>query len=89
MNAKVIIWYVGVALLLISALMTVSGIIACYTPGDSSRVPLFFSAFITCIVGFFPLIFIRSDAHKLNFREANGIVVASWLFGCLFGMLPY
>ena len=89
MNAKVIIWYVGVALLLISALMTVSGIIACYTPGDSSRVPLFFSAFITSIVGFFPLIFIRSDAHKLNFREANGIVVASWLFGCLFGMLPY
>ena len=47
MNAKVIIWYVGVALLLISALMTVSGIIACYTPGDPSRVPLFFSAFIT------------------------------------------
>ena len=89
MNAKIIVWYVGVALLLVSALMAVSGIIACCTPGDVSRMPLLFSAFATGTVGFFPLIFIRSGQHKLNFREANCIVVVSWLVGCLFGMFPY
>ena len=89
MDTKIIVWYVGVALLLISALMAVSGIIAFYTPGDASRIPLLFSAFATGIVGFFPIIFIRNGSHKLNFREANCIVVASWVFGCLSGMLPY
>ena len=89
MEKKIIVWYVGVALLLISALMAVSGIIAFYTPGDASRIPLLFSAFATGIVGFFPIIFIRNGSHKLNFREANCIVVTSWVFGCLAGMLPY
>ena len=55
MEKKIIVWYVGVALLLISALMAVSGIIAFYTPGDASRIPLLFSAFATGIVGFFPI----------------------------------
>ena len=89
MNAKTITRYVGIALLLVSALMTVSGIIACYTPGDNSRIPLFFSALVTGVVGIYPLIFIPGDTHKLNFREGNSIVVASWVFGCLFGMIPY
>ena len=89
MNAKIIAWYVGIALLLVSALMIVSGIIAFHTPGDASRTPLLFSAFLTGIVGAYPFIFIRNGSHKLNFREANCIVVVSWVFCCFFGMLPY
>ena len=89
MNWKVITWYIGISLLLVSALMAVSGIIACCTPGDESRIPLLFSAFLTGIIGIYPLIFVRKERHNLSFGEGNSIVVGAWLFGCLFGMLPF
>ena len=69
--------------------MTVSGIIALFTPADGSRTPLLFSAFLTGAVGFFPLIFVKRGQHKLNFREGNCIVVGAWGLSCLFGMLPF
>ena len=89
MNWKIIIWYIGVSLLLVAALMAISGIIAACTPGDESRIPLLLSAFLTGTVGFYPLIFVRKGRHKLNFREGNCIVVGAWLLACLFGMFPY
>ena len=89
MNWKVIIWYICVSLLLVAALMTVSCIIAFCTPGDESSLPLLLSAFLTGIVGMYPLIFVRKGRHKLNFREGNCIVVGAWLLACVFGMLPY
>ena len=89
MNWKVITWFIGVSLLLVAALMTVSWIVACNTPGDESRVPLFLSAFLTGTVGFYPLIFVRKGKHRLTFREGNCIVVIAWLLSCLFGMLPF
>ena len=89
MNGKIITWYIGVSLLLVAALMIVSGIIASCTPGDDSQVPLFLSAFLTGTVGFYPLIFVRKGQHRLNFREGNCIVVGAWLLACFFGMLPY
>ena len=89
MNWKIITWYMGISLLLVAALMATSGIIAICTPGDESQIPLLFSAFLTGIVGFYPLIFVRKGQHKLNFREGNCIVVGAWLLACTFGMLPY
>ena len=89
MNWKIITWYIGVSLLLVAALMTLSGIIALCTPGDESRIPLLFSAFLTGTVGFYPLIFVRKGQHKLNFKEGNCIVVGAWLLSCVFGMFPY
>ena len=89
MNWKVITWYIGVSLLLVVALMTVSGVIACLTPGDESRIPLLFSAFLTIIVGGYPILFVRRGRHKLTFQEGNSIVVGAWLMACLFGMLPF
>ena len=89
MNWKIIIWYIGVSLLLVASLMTVSGIIAAFTPGDESQVPLLLSAYLTATVGLFPLIFVRKGHHKMNFREGNCIVVGAWLFSCVFGMFPY
>ena len=75
--------------MLVAALMALSGVVACFTPGDVSRVPLFYSAFITGITGFFPLIFVRKGNHSLGFREGNCIVVVAWVVACLFGMLPF
>lgn len=89
MNWKTITWYIGVSLLLVAALMTLSGIIAWATPGDDSRVALLLSAFFTGIVGVYPLIFVRKGQHRLNSREGNSIVVGAWFFACCFGMLPF
>ena len=89
MNWRLITWYIGISLLLVAALMTVSGIVACCTTGDESRTPLLFSAYLTGTVGFFPLIFVRKGQHKLSFKEGNCIVVGAWLLSCLFGMLPF
>jgi len=89
MNWKIITWYTGVSLLLVAALMSVSGMIALFTPGDESRVPLLLSAFLTGTVGIYPLFFVRRGGHRLTFREGNCIVVVAWLSACFFGMLPF
>lgn len=89
MNWRVITWYIGISLLLVATLMTVSGIVACCTTGDESRTPLLFSAFLTAAVGSFPLIFVRKGHHRLSFKEGNSIVVGAWLLSCLFGMFPF
>ncbi len=75
--------------MLLSALMAVSGLIACLIPEDTSRTPLLLSALLTGATGLFPLIFVRPGKHRLNFRESNFVVVAAWLVACLFGMMPY
>lgn len=89
MNWKIISWYTGVSLLLVAALMAVSGLIALFTPGDESRIPLIFSSLLTGTVGLYPLIFVRRANHRLDFREGNCIVVLAWTLACLFGMLPF
>ena len=89
MNWKTITWYVGISLVLVALLMTISGVVACFTPGDISQVPLLYSAFVTGTVGLFPLIFVRKGNHQLSFCEGNCIVVIAWLIACLFGMLPF
>ena len=89
MNWKTITWYVGISLLLVAFLMTISGVVACLTPGDESQVPLLYSAFVTGTVGLFPLIFEHRGSHQLSFCEGNCIVVIAWLIACLFGMLPF
>lgn len=89
MNWNKIAYYIGVSLLMVAALMLVSGIIACDTPGDSSRMPLLYSAFVTGAAGFFPLIYVRKDQSRLSFREGNCIVVGAWVAACIFGMLPF
>ena len=89
MNWKIITWYIGISLVFVALLMGVSGIVACFTPGDASRMPLLYSAFITGIAGFYPLIFVRRGREALSFREGNCIVVVAWICACLFGMLPF
>lgn len=89
MNLRIVSWYIGVSLLLVCALMLVSGIIAVLTPNDPSAIFLFYSALITGLVGIFPLIYVRKGKHKLTFKEGNCIVVISWILACILGMLPF
>ena len=89
MRWKIIIWFIGISLLCVAALMVVSGLVACFTPGDDSRMPLLFSAFLTGIVGAFPLIFVRRGKQNLTFQEGNTIVVGAWCVACFFGMMPF
>ena len=89
MKWTVITWFIGISLLLVAALMTVSGIIALCIPGDESWAPLLFSATITGSAGVFPLIFVRKGQHRLSFREGNCIVVLAWILACIFGMIPF
>lgn len=89
MNTRIIAWYIGISLILVSIMMAVSGIIAFATEGDESRIPLLYGTVITFMTGIFPLIFVRNRPETLRFKEGNCIVVGSWLFACLFGMIPY
>ena len=89
MNWNIITWHVGISLLLVAALMTIAGLIACFAPGDDSWPILLLSAILTGSVGFFPLIFVRKGKQRLSFREGNTIVLLAWLTACFFGMLPF
>ena len=89
MNTRIIAWYIGISLMLVAALMAISGIIAFVTEGDESRIPLLYGTVITLITGAFPLIFVRNHREELRFKEGNCIVVGSWLLACLFGTIPY
>lgn len=89
MNWKVITWFIGISLLSVAALMAVSLMVACLTPGDESRMPLLHATVLTILVGSYPLIYVRKGFHRLSFREGNCIVVGAWVLACLFGMLPF
>ena len=88
MNLGVISRNVGIALISTAAFMLLSAGVAAIYDFDSSFSPLLFSGVITALVGAFPLIFVRS--HKdINTREGLAILLFSWLFCCIFSMLPY
>ena len=89
MNRRVILWYLGISMLFVSIMMAVSLMVAFLTPGDESRIPLLYGTLITALIGVFPLIFIPKNKVKINFKEGNAIIVGSWFFACLFGMIPF
>lgn len=89
MNVRVISWYVGLSLLLVAALMVVSGLVACFSEGDDSAALLFYSALVTGVTGGYPLLFVRRKEHHLSAREGNCVVVFSWLAACVFGSIPF
>lgn len=88
MRLKIILRYVGVALLSLSLLMCAGGFVALHADGDDSMMPLFFSAFLSFTVGIFQLAFTRHSSNISN-KDGYYIVTFSWIAVCLFGMLPY
>lgn len=86
---SVIVRSIGFILLLDAAFMLISAGVAFFDPLDnSSFFPLLVSAFITAVVGVFPLIFVPLDLN-VTLKEVYCIVIFAWLGSCLFGMLPY
>jgi trk system potassium uptake protein TrkH len=75
-------------LVLNGAFMAMAALVAFYTEGDTSFVPLVIGASLTIITGLCPLILIRSEATISN-KEGYLIVIMAWVVCCFFGMLPY
>lgn len=88
MRAKVIFMYVGISLVLVAIMMALSGLVAVFSGPDDSTMPLLFSAFITFIMGIYPMIFVRPEPN-ISFREGVATVVLAWLACCVFGTIPY
>ena len=53
MRFKIIHRYIGLSMLMVAALMAVSGIVSLTMDNEGSSVPLFFSAFVTALFGSF------------------------------------
>lgn len=88
MRITIVTRYVGLSLLLVASMMLVSAGVAFLSQKDDSMLPLLFSAILTGTCGSFPLIFVR-PGKKISDTESYFVVVFSWLFCCLFGMIPY
>ncbi len=87
MRINIIIRYIGLVLLLNSALMFISFLISVYH-GDSATIPLLLSTVLTSLIGVFPMVFVPPTSNISN-KEGYVIVVLSWLLVCIFGMLPF
>ncbi|MDR1227138.1 MAG: TrkH family potassium uptake protein [Prevotellaceae bacterium] len=87
MKWHVVVRYIGVVLLVVATFMFLSAVLS-FIEKDEAFVPLLFAGIITGVAGIFPMIFTPKE-NELNTREGHIIVALAWLFGCLFGMLPY
>ena len=88
MNWKIISRYIGLALLVSSLFMFISLLISLGDGMDSAFGPLLVSFVITFLVGFFPFIFVHRSSN-ISLKEGYVIIVLSWFFSFIFGMLPY
>ncbi|MBQ0094150.1 MAG: TrkH family potassium uptake protein [Bacteroidales bacterium] len=88
MNWKVISRYIGLALLVSSLFMFFSLLISLRDGMDSAFGPLLVSFIITSLVGSFPFIFVHKSSN-ISLKEGYVIIVLSWIFSFIFGMLPY
>jgi len=88
MNLSVVSRYIGIALFLNAIFMLISAVVSAIYGYDASFSPLMMSAIITFVCGAFPLVFV-GNRTEINMKEGFVIVVFSWIFSCVFGMLPY
>lgn len=87
MRAAIIIRYIGFVLIFIAGFQLLSaGVSLLY--GDSAVFSLLYSAIICFLFGVFPVIYVPKTEFISN-NEGLVIVVLSWVFSCLFGMVPY
>lgn len=88
MRVHVVIRYIGIVLIFLALFMLASAGVSLLNNHDSALYPLLLSAFVTAILGFFPLIFV-DRADEIKTKEGYAIVVGSWLVACVVGMFPY
>lgn len=88
MKIGIVIRYVGLLLLLDAFFMLCSVVVSLVNGFDTGFYPLLLSFVITGIIGAFPMIFVPNESH-ITTKESYTIVIMSWIFSCLMGMLPY
>lgn len=90
MRNKLVMRLIGISLLMEAAMMFVSAFVSFMNDRDAGMLPLLFSGLIVGIFGAFPQIFVRENStHRITVREGYYVVVGSWVFACLFGIIPY
>jgi trk system potassium uptake protein TrkH len=89
MRLTIVLKYIGMALLLNAAFMVLAAGVSWISAGDTSSYALMLSAFLTAVIGAFPLIFVGKIDNQLSNKEGYVIVVGAWLMSCVAGMLPY
>lgn len=88
MRIAVVARNIGLVLLLNALFMLIAVVVSMLYGFDKGFTPLLFSAAITAIIGSLPFVFTRKQ-EEITIREGYVIAVFSWLFSCLFGMIPY
>jgi trk system potassium uptake protein len=87
MRLQIVIRYIGIILLFISAFMFISACISGFL-GETAFLPLLYSAIISMLFGVFPIIYIPAP-KEISTREGFLIVALSWILSCLVGVIPY
>ncbi len=88
MRLFVVFRYMGLVMLFISLFMLLSAGISFVSGMDTAFYPLLLSAFLTALLGTFPLIFVDKQS-QISSKEGYCIVVGSWLLTCFVTMFPY
>lgn len=88
MRVNVVIRYIGMVMQFLAAFMLASAGVSLFNGYDSGFSPLLLSAFITAMLGLFPLLFV-DRVEEIKTKEGYAIVVGSWLVACIVGMFPY
>lgn len=88
MRVNVVIRYIGMVMQFIAAFMLASAGVSLLNDYDSGFSPLLLSAFLTALLGLFPLLFV-DRVEEIKTKEGYAIVVGSWLVACIVGMFPY
>ncbi len=88
MRIAVVTRNIGLVLLLNALFMLIAVVVSVLYGFDKGFTPLLFSVAITAVIGSLPFIFTRKQ-EEITIREGYIIAIFSWLFSCLFGMIPY
>ncbi len=87
MRIIAIVKFLGYALLFNALFLFISAIIS-LTLHENSFTPLFYSAIVCSILGFFPQIFVEK-IEEISFHEGMAISVFGWILICFAGAVPY
>ncbi len=87
MRATAIVKFLGYALLFNALFLYIAAAISLFLR-ENSFVPLFYSAIVCTILGFFPQIFV-GKIDEISFHEGMAISVFGWITTCFVGAIPY
>lgn len=87
MRIVAIVKYLGYVLLFNALFLFISAIISLILQ-ENSFTPLFYSAIVCSILGFFPQIFVER-IEEISFHEGMAISVFGWILTCFAGAVPY